>query len=302
MKLPDPGVCLTLWTSDDMRRVLTPAARALLAAARPQVVSIHAGPDRLASAARQVAADARAIVPGVRLWLCVGWEVWGERVARRQVAPAAAMARMLAAADLAVELGAEAFGHDAEAEQKLDPARLGALGRETVAAIRAKHPALPQFHTAYDHPTLHSRYPWAAWLATGGVDFAVPQVYCAPNQPKGGPTRVAGPGALERRRGSHRASWVAATRKGWIHPGLPTLPYHQLHHVPAEQTIAIGSESPTLALWAAPTRMDADGVTAVRALCELKRRGQTVREFQAAAGLVVDGVAGPRTLGALGIR
>ena len=75
----------------------------------------------------------------------------------------------------------------------------------------------------------------------------------------------------------------------------------QAHGVRVADTCAVAMDAARTSLWASPSRIDADGARALCVLSELARRGQSIREAQAALGLVADGIIGPRTLAALGI-
>jgi hypothetical protein len=81
--------------------------------------------------------------------------------------------------------------------------------------------------------------------------------------------------------------------------------YVQAHHVTVRETCRIANAHETVCMWAFPTRTDANGVKAARALAEIERRGfpgpGRVERFQASAGLAADGLVGPKTLRALGL-
>jgi hypothetical protein len=64
---------------------------------------------------------------------------------------------------------------------------------------------------------------------------------------------------------------------------------------------ACADDYPATYWWTWPERMDDAGIRAIAAMSELCRRDQSIERFQTAAGLVADGLVGPRTLGALGI-
>jgi hypothetical protein len=318
---PSAGVGITIWTGGDLAAALPPAMRSLLAEARPQIVALHAGPKRLGRAAEQLARDVRALVSGVRLHVGVGCDVWMADAIARRVTEAAAVTALSDAADLADALGAEAVVLDAEAACKADSSATWRMARALVARVRARHPALIQGHTAYDHPTLHSddvdgeyddghvrgEYAWRAWLSPGGVDWELPQNYVAPEQVEGAAPAFAPRGALERRCVSSDRSFARAEQLGWIRPGLPRDRYLQAHHVPFAQTATVGARARVVQLWCGPRtplgRMDASGEYALRVLCALERAGARgdIAAWQRAHGLVADGIVGRATAAALGI-
>ncbi len=301
-----PGIALTLWHPSGLHKALDPATRVLLPAARVDAVMLHGAPSHFLdpSAGAQhldtVARALRDLVPGVRLWVGVGCDGVAKRFTTGAWTEADSIERLAQVASVAQRLGAEALVLDPEAAWKQPArsdrgARIRALARGVVDGLRARVPGLALGHTAFDHPTLHSTYPWAAWCGEGGCDFAMPQIYAAPMKGMGDGE------ALDRRARSHRASWEIATRQGWIRAGMPVYPYFQAHHVPAAQTVRHALASEFCALWSAPARIDEDGTLALKAACELRRRGMGVEEFQRASGLVDDGICGEKTLAKLGI-
>lgn len=304
------GPCPTLWGSKGIASAWRDA-RDLLVRAQPPAVQLHTWePGRVAD-------DVRRAIPGVRVIVGVGIDGIARDVATGKLSVERGAAQMVMLARRASDVGAEAIVWNAEAGWKRPPshperARIVALVREGLAAVARTAPRLVQWHTAYDHPSYHSTYPWEAWLGPGSPVLAsLPQVYAAP-----GDDTMAHRGALPAREARALASWAAAVRAGWVRPDEPEgsvgdltdvdwHPYYQAHHVPARDTIAAAVGRHTVCLWAYPTRADEDGRRALLALCELRRRGHWtrdgVRTFQREAGLVADGVVGPRTLAALGV-
>lgn len=305
-----PALALTLWDSNGPRQALAGhGTRELLMRAQPDVVQIHAGPTGLAQDAPYVATAVRQVCPRARVWLGVGCDGWLRGWHRGAVARNVVVEKLAGCADLAVVIGAEAVVWNAESEWKIHPDASGDLARELILAVRDRHPLLAQGHTANDHPTFHSDYPWRAWLGPGSpITFALPQVYAAPD---GGVQ--AHRGALERREVTALSSWATAVKHQWARPDvepdidddLDWYPYLQLHQVPTIDTVTVAMERPVAAFWAAPSRMDDAGRLAVLACCELRRRGYigrgAVSVFQSEMHLVVDGKCGPLTLAALGV-
>ncbi len=285
------GPVITLWSAAGARAALD-GARDLLARASPPTVMVHHWPTLPAQAA-----VAREIARDHHLWIGAGIDAVALAVTAGRWSVSRAVSELVRLARAGVDAGATHLVLDPEGRWEVRDAalhqRLCDTATAALAAIRAACPGLVLGHTSYDQPTLHAHYPWAAWLGPGGVDVALPQVYAA-----GG-----GPGSLTHRLAAHHASWQRATALGWIRPGLPVVPYLQAHGVPAGETVVVGQAG--CALWASPARIDAEGERALRALCALTADGcvvpGAVARYQAAHGLVADGVCGPRTFAALGI-
>lgn len=290
---------LTLWSGDGLLSAVEHALP-LLREARPAVVQLHAGPVALTDHARAAARAVRATLPGVVLWVGVAWDGWVDEV---DEAAAGTVDRLLErvylpAARVAQGLGAELLVINSEAAGKVHPGQARLLACAAIDAIRAECPGLALGHTAYDQPHHHPEerdrggridddeegYPWSAYLgggaaraadvrlpATGPVDVELPQRYAAPPKPAGRPQPMARLGALQRRFAASAASFARAAALGWVDPTVPVRSYVQAHHVRAEDTAAVGAREP-LVLWAAPTRIDADGRRALRVLCAAERR------------------------------
>jgi hypothetical protein len=103
----------------------------------------------------------------------------------------------------------------------------------------------------------------------------------------------------------HRRQWGAAVKGGALRD-RPYTGYVQLHHVTTRETCCIADAFDSVCGWAGPARVDADGLLAARVLCELDRRGFSgpgrIGRFQASVGLESDGLVGPNTLRALGLK
>lgn len=304
------GPMPTLWHSDGIAAGWE-LADDLIVAAQPPAVQLHAWEPA------KVADRVRRLVPGVALVVGVGVDSIARSVAKGSWSVARGVATMVDLAQRAVAVGAVAICWNAEAGWKRPPntaerTRIEQLVREGLAAVASRFPALLQWHTAYDHPSYHSTYPWKAWLGPGSpITASFPQVYAAP---EGG--LMAHRGALPAREVRSLASWSQGVRAGWIRPDVPEgapgddtdvdwRPYYQLHHVAVADTVASAVAHPLVALWALPTRADAAGRRAFVALTLLARLGfwgeGAVQQFQAAhpeAG-GADGVYGPRTEAAL---
>ncbi len=292
----DERLRVTVWSADGLPSAVEHSL-SLLRAVRPAVVQLHAGPQGLTSHARAAARDVRAALPSVKLWVGVAWDGWVDD-ATSDASTARLVERVyLPAALVAQGIGAELLVINSEAAGKLHPKEARRLACAAIDAIRRECPGLALGHTAYDHPHYHPEernagaridaddegYPWSAYLggavaraagaalpATGPVDLELPQRYAAPAKPEGRPQPVANIGALPARVASSAKSFGRAVALGWIDPAVPVRSYVQAHHVRAEDTAAVGAREP-LALWAAPTRIDAEGRRALRVLCAAER-------------------------------
>ena len=303
------GPIITFWGGDGAEAEVR-ACEALLRAARPRTVQLHTwSPERAAERVR------RLLGPDVQIVVGVGVDGIARDAAQGTASVARSIETMRGLARTAHELGAVAIVWNAEASWKRPPTsaearRLAEVIRGGLAIVADRYPGLEQHHTAYDHPTYHSTYPWRAWLGEGSpVVASWPQVYAAP-----GGDVMAHRGALPAREARALSSWAAAIRAGWITPDDPTTPlregvawrpYYQLHHVTARDTIAGALAQEGAMLWALRSRSDDEGRRAFGVLCALDRLGHWhrdgVRSFQAAHGLDVDGVVGPATLTALDV-
>lgn len=301
-----PRAKVTIYSGDLPASEAIERARGLLVGAQPRAVELHTWrPDLYAP-------ELRRLVPDVVLSVGVGVDSEARDVAQGRQSIPAAVAELVRVATRADAIGATSITWNAEAAWKKPPTsaevqRLYQLIRALLGEVATRFPRLRQEHTAYDHPTYHAAYPWRAWLGAGSpVQASYAQVYAAP----GGGLR-AHRGALEAREARALDSWATAVRKGWIRPDAPEgteadlvdldwRPYYQLHHVPAVDTVASALEHPQCALWAAPTRHDADGREVVQVLAAIDRADLwDVRALQAAVGVEVDGAYGPITHGAV---
>ena len=306
------GPVPTLWSSDGISEAYD-ASLDLLTRARPLAVQVHTWEPET------VALRLRTLLPSAALIVGCGMDGVAKRVAKGEWNVARGVKTFVTLAQRALDAGAIAIVWNAEGGWKREPSsaeasRLRELIREALAAVAARAPALQQWHTAYDHPSFHSSYPWRAWLGPDSpVRVSLPQVYAAGSSPG---EMLPHRGALPARQARALASWGDAVRRGWIRSDAPDgtpedehdldwRPYYQLHHVHAADTTAAILAQPLACLWALHTRADAHGRAALLASCELWRRGfrgtDAVARYQSSVGLQPDGVIGPATARMLGL-
>lgn len=281
-----PGLAVTVWSGKGLARALDDALPSL-AAIGPDVVQLHATPGDGAQAKR-----VRDVLGPVRLWIGLP----ADHLARKSPRDAARLAAQYARATAA--MGAEMLVLNGEAAWVGKPA---SLARDVIAAARDAAPGLALGWTSYDHLGYSSHaIPSAAIFGPGGVDYHLPQHY--PATP-----------------GSHcdakavRARIDASAKNCRPVPMLDAhrprgerwVPYGQAHGHAPSGICALSDAAPLACWWALPTRGDADGILGLRAAAEIRRRAGHapghVARWQASAGLVADGIVGPRSLAALGL-
>jgi len=299
------GVVLTTWVGDNMATAIDHDTEELIAEARPTAVSLHAGLERLEPCVVKLADQVHKASSATEIHLGVGCDYWIEAAARGKITEEKAVERICVCIDLAKEVSACVIVLDAEAACKLNKAQSGRILCEVVRRIRAALPYVRIGITAYDQPGQHGKWPWDEVLGgeSPAIDWFIAQTYIVI-----APGKIAR-GGLPVRTQKHRASWAAMVKQGRISPKVVVDAYLQAYSTPVTQLVTAGCEWNWIYFWCAPKlprgRMDANGTIALRASCELERRGFRkpggIREFQAASGLVVDGVVGEKTLGALGI-
>ena len=314
MTAPAPAVVVTLYPTGSMASTV--------AAARPMLERLRraaADNDLAVCVHDPVNGDERPLLNVVRGLGLRLWSAWGAnplvRIARqRGIAAAAGQAERWALGAGAV--GAEVVEPNGERVGQGNPVDwvvdapgdaelLPRLAREVIAACRRGAPGSLVSWTSHDIPRYH-RLPWASILGPGGVDLHAPQVYAAD-------TRTAAPEThtdARRRLASHTADMARLVAAGDCRPelapgGAGWTPYGQVHSLTTAGAAVVLDAADTVRAWALPTRVDEAGLLALEAvlMCRARagRAGGAVARYQASAGLVADGVAGPRTLAALGV-
>jgi hypothetical protein len=315
------GVGPTVWTGGDMSSVLDPFTCSLFSECRPDFVTIHCGPDRLLRSAEKLIARVRQLVPGVRIHVGIGCDVWiGKAIAAGGTDKAirATVDELKLAVKMANDCGAECVTFDAEAACKLNSLVTHKVATLLLRECRAEFPTIVFGHTAYDHPTLHGddvdgvyddgavrgEYDWRGWVGDEGADLEEWQNYVTSGD------ALAANGSIFARVRSSNASAAVAVKKGWIREDLQVARYFQLHHTPFVEIVSASVLAPIVKGWCAPMmpcgRMDESGAWALRGMCALERAGLrmpgAIEAFQEAHGLDVDGRAGRQTLALLGVH
>ena len=293
-----PAVVVTVWNDPGCaksRPMLERLARA--AAPGDLAVAVHSTAPSAASVA--VVRDI-----GLRLWCALPYDPIAKELRAKGAGKAAALARVYADRCAvhrpeAVELNGEAAWKPGDGAS-LDA--LGALARDCLATTRASV-GVPLAWTSFDHLGYH-RLPWGAIYGAGGVDLATPQVYAAPAEGVGDHHAAAG------RLAAYAAQWAAMVRAGTVRADLAPggaghAVYGQVHHLTTAAAVRVLDATDTSRAWALPTRCDDAGLRALEALLAARRlhgrAAGAIRRAQAAHGLVVDGIAGDATCGALGL-
>lgn len=306
------GPIPTLWSGDGIDSAFSLAAELLLEC-RPTAVQLHSWDPR------RVAGKLQVLLPGTAMIMGVGVDGVAREVAKGERTVDWGRRTLVNLAARAQECGAVALCWNAEAGWKTPPSteqrkRLSDLVRTTLAKVADEFPRLEQWHTSYDHPTYHSTYNWSDWIGPGSpVMVSLPQVYAAPADPHA----LAARDAVDRREARALSSWREAVKRNWIDGDVPDgqpgdetdvdwRPYYQVHHVRAEDTIDSAVLHPLACFWALPTRTDARGRNALRALSDLWTRGLwesgAVAELQRRVGVKADDVYGPITAAAAAVR
>lgn len=264
----------------------------------------HAAPGDLGACIHDPPSDddaglARAIkARGLRL--IYGWGV--DPDTKRSVRDAADTTRRRAR--LAADRGAEAVELNGEAAWKAEG--LDAHARAMLDAAREGAPGRALGWSYFDGPDSHEMPAARVIYGPGGVDYSAPQVYASD------------PGApgLEDHRDARRR-WdravrqhEAMVRRGIYRPELAPgreacAVYAQVHGCTSGAVAWLLDRGHVGRAWAIPTRCDEDGLRGIEAVLVARREHGTeagaIARWQAARGLVADGVVGAATLRAMGL-
>lgn len=299
--IPTLGNVITVWNGRSLDSAWR-AAMPLVELARPAGIQLHGQWDTLLDqAARAVDKIENQLSYTPDIWLGIAAD--GDAGAEK---PQARWARV---AGLAAELGCDAVVINAERWWNRD---LSDDIKEALSVMRNTDCCPPIGHTSFGWPIWSKQYPyggypdypWEAFLGEGGADFTHPQVY-GPN------TSYMG---LKHRYAAYHWSWGQAKAKGWYRDDLPFGLY--LEAAEANDTAAacsIAQRHESICWWGIVPEMDDMGRLSMLACCLLHQLGywgaddedkgrDGVHRFQADHGLYQDGLVGPKTLRALGLR
>ena len=282
-------LALTLWHIADWRKAL-PAIRAI----RPDAIQLHADPDTLA--ARGLAIKGKLIAElgdaaPREWWVGIAGDVGQGAGAKNRVA------LRERGAQAAFDIEATRVVLNCEAAWKRSLFGFQAPDAIEFVELARDIAQCPVYVTSFDCPGYHSTFPWAAFDSADGW---LPQIYAAPAKGEPAPNSKQGRARLK----LHQVKWEQAVHRGLL-KRRPVVGYVQAHHVVARETMWLLDAHDETCMWAAPERMDAQGLLAARAFTDLERRGYTgkgrVIRFQQDNGLTVDGLCGPQTFQALGL-
>jgi hypothetical protein len=270
---------------------------------RPQGVQLHARAPHLARHGGKLAEELRARFPWLDVWFGIAGD-WDDPKVPGYSDGWEESART------AVGSGVTCLVLNCEPAWKSRPKGSAAQAvRETFEAA----PTLRLGHTSYGAPAPidgdpktpgwqnfggHGNYPWREFCGPESpVAWTAPQFYWSR---KNGEHDPRGRGIAYMT--DYAASVAEAKRLRWIRPDMPVHAYLQAYDARTDELCLASERYPVTCWWTWPERMDDAGTRAIAALAELHRRGLSIREYQTAAGLVSDGLVGPKTLAALGIK
>lgn len=234
-----------------------------------------------------------------------GWRlIYGLGVdpdAKRSVRDAAAVTRRRTR--LAMDRGAEAVELNGETAWKAEG--LDDHAREMIAAARDGGAPVVGW-SFFDGPRSHRMPASAAVFGEGGVDYNAPQVYAANPGAAEVPGFAAARSRYDRAVAQHEWCVDRGIMRAELIPGERACAvYAQLHGVSPAGTAWLLDRGPVGRAWAIPTRHDDSGLQGLRAALIARREmgagADAIKRWQQKHGLKVDGVAGPATLGAMGL-
>lgn len=320
-----PGLALTLYDGSADLRAAWLGSRALLTEVRPPVIQLHAYPT---AALVPTIDEIRRTLPGVRLWLGLPGNSLVRDGGPKKAAGYVKLCRSWGIEAFVLNCegpsSAGAAGWTTATTPTLTPAQLDARMRAVLAAVAPELGPMRLGFTSHDMPQWH-HLPWAAALgAESPVTLHLPQQYAAParssKEPSGPPPATGWKGARARADKSD-AEWAKLVAKGTVRADLAPggdgfVHYGQLHDISAAGVALLLDRTASSAGWTLNARTgqsdrtkrpscDDQGALAVRALHRARAvvgsEPGSLARYQAQAGLVADGVCGPRTLQALGL-
>jgi hypothetical protein len=301
-------VAITLWSGKGPRACWeSKTVRTFLDLALAPIIRIHTTPAGLIANGDRLTQEIRRKLPGTEIW----WAITGDTDGPDPSIPWADAGRACQAA------GVDLLELNCEKRWKTRPK---GTATRAIAALRTAAPRLEIGHTAYPSPVSivigklpsgkpkrwggHSDYPWKEFLGPSSpITRSAKQIYWATSTTKVAAVRGIGP----RTQGYSERSWAEAVRKGWIRADVVVDCYLTTYGCRTDDLCTVGTSFDHVSWWVANAGLlKSHGQKAIRALCELHRRGfdgpDAIQRFQSAAQIKVDGIVGPQTLGALEIR
>ncbi len=262
-----PGFAFLLWNGSSPASAWA-KQRAYVARIQPQVLMYHTGWGGARAELTPVLRDARATVPGLRLW--------GEFAC----APTAVRACIDTARRFVEVHGAELLSLNGEKAFKVvAPGAASSGARAIVEGIAKHHPDVPLMLTTYPRPGEQPRFPYAAfcngkdatgdWRAAGlpGCTVFGPQVYTIPDDQK----VVQAEGVLGRSLAKMFASVADAQGRGRMRKDLALCGFFASKWMRAPEVIAAARTVSSSTFWPWHSGYDEAGLVAARAIADAYR-------------------------------
>jgi len=310
------GLALYVWSEQGLLAAVN-KARDEVDTIQPDVVVLHDSPSALLRDLETAVARVRAWHPWCRVHVGAGMDGTVAQWRRGEVSAERVIAPLEAVAKLCERLRVECVVWNGESQWKdtgtdaVSMAQIEELARALGERTSRAAPSCVHWLSSFDQPTLHAALRGFMRGFTPFMSAYTGQAYVAV---AGGAPR----GALDRRLNAAARSQELAERAGMLPDDLEgaaetprdcdRIASIQVYATPLADVVAAAVRYPMLALWAAPLvaehgRMDPAGLTAIAFAQVVRRSGCTsVAEWQQARGLKPDGIVGPRTLIAAGLR
>lgn len=321
-----PGLCTTLYDGSANLRAAWLGSRKLLTEAAVPIVKLHAYPT---SELARTLDEVRKAMPAVRIHVATPGNVLvkndGPEKGAKYARLCASWGIELFELNLEKSSSATGPGWTPDSGTKYSPEELDRRAKLLLDAIRPElGPTMKLGLTSHDKPK-RFKLPWGALLGLSSpVSMHAPQEYASPprsdDEPNGPPAPTSWRGAKARADASD-ADWLALATAGAIRADLAPggkgfAVYGQVHDITTAGVMLLADRSDVACVWALDGRTgladrtkrpkcDAAGAKAIRTLQRIRREvgegAGSIARWQAAHGLEADGVAGSKTLQALGL-